>query len=179
MGRLINKKFIIDEYNRAVSNWEDAIRSIDLFIKDKNEYWNSILTIQFKIGVRDHIDFAKRAIEINKNIVEKIINNSVEEYDTKELEQLFNKCRKEHININRTYDEDLKYENSLEYYSIQENLMKFRSCVDEYKYLDDTLEFVRNMINNKFIINNIVDIKGDASKVQIQQNSDKSFQNIE
>ena len=162
MKLLNSKETMVKRYNHFITNYQDAINAMEVFILS-----DFVKKRNITFFLSEHIKFAKNAKEILEEAIIAIKTDTVKKDVCLRLDKMIKACRKEHENIEDTYGR-VKHEHNMDYYNFQEALMKFREICDELEYLDETVEEIRSMINDsKIVIEN-------SSNIQIQQNTNDS-----
>lgn len=152
----------IDNYNSIIVDLKNIMETT--YIKRQN----------IGIFLNFHLRFCIETVEVLKDAIEAIQNDTVDESVCMRLEGLFESCAKEHKNLEDTYSR-VNERYTKEFYEYLDIHRRLREECDDMEYCDETVRFVRAIIRNK---SNTNIFYGDAKNVRIQQDTHNSSQKV-
>lgn len=158
---------IVEKYCKHIQQYNTIIVDLKNIMKTKYIKRQNIGS-----SLELHLSFCAEAVDVLKDAIEAIQNDTVDESICMRLEALFESCAKEYKNLEDTYSRvDEKY--TEEFYEYQDIHTRLQEECDDMGYCDKTVRFVRAIIRNK---SNTNIFYGEAKNIQIQQDTHNSLQ---
>lgn len=166
MGEATNQysaEEIIKKYRKHRDNYNSIIEELKNIIETAHIKGQDI-----SIFLDKHFQFCAEAVSVLNGAIEAIQNDVVNESICMRLEGLFNSCAREHKNLEDTYNR-VNYE----IYGYEDVHIRLRDECDDMEHCNETVKFVRAMIQN---IRNTNIFYERVENVQIQQGTQNSLQ---
>ena len=127
---------IIRIFDKFVMKYEHVNHELREFNKSSFSISNNIA-----IFINFHIEFNEKVIEIFNNSITLLLNNQMNRVTINQLKELFISCRKEHNDINDTYNR-VQRQNTAEYYEFESIIASLIELVDSIEYYDDIIDLL-------------------------------------